>query len=152
MNKVYYQHSVDWLDAQFGVIQIIILVIVILGIFNTVSTSILERRQEVGNLRANGESRIEVLKLFSNEGFLVGVFGAIFGIIVVYAINLSFLKDGILMPPAPGLTRQFHVKIELQEWMAVQTFIIGTVTSFVATFLASLRVINQKISDLLRSV
>ncbi len=152
LDKVYYQHSVDWLDAQFGVIQIIILVIVILGIFNTVSTSILERRQEVGNLRANGESRIEVLKLFSNEGFLVGVFGAIFGIIVVYAINLSFLKDGILMPPAPGLTRQFHVKIELQEWMAVQTFIIGTVTSFVATFLASLRVINQKISDLLRSV
>ena len=64
----------------------------------------------------------------------------------------GFLKDGILMPPAPGLTRQFHVKIELQEWMAVQTFIIGTVTSFVATFLASLRVINQKISDLLRSV
>ena len=56
------------------------------------------------------------------------------------------------MPPAPGLTRQFHVKIELQEWMAVQTFVIGTVTSFVATFLASLRVINQKISDLLRSV
>ena len=152
LDKVYYQHSVDWLDAQFGVIQIIILVIVILGIFNTVSTSILERRQEVGNLRANGESRIEVLKLFSNEGFLVGVFGALFGIFVVYAINLSFLKDGILMPPAPGLTRQFHVKIELQEWMAVQTFIIGTVTSFVATFLASLRVINQKISDLLRSV
>ena len=57
-----------------------------------------------------------------------------------------------LMPPAPGLTRQFHVKIELQEWTAVQTFIIGTVTSFIATFLASLRVINQKISDLLRSV
>jgi len=152
LDKVYYQHSVDWLDAQFGVIQIIILVIVVLGIFNTVSTAILERRQEVGNLRANGESSFEVLKLFSNEGFLVGVFGALFGIVLVYTINISFLKDGILMPPAPGLTRQFHVKIELQEWMAVQTFIIGVVTSSVATFLASLRVINQKISDLLRSV
>ena len=152
LDKVYYQHSVDWLDAQFGVIQIIILVIVILGIFNTVSTAILERRQEVGNLRANGESQLEVLKLFSNEGFLVGVFGALFGIFIIYAINLTILKDGILMPPAPGLTRQFHVKIELQTWMAVQTFFIGVVTSSLATFLASLRVINQKISDLLRSV
>ena len=53
-------------------------------IFNTVSTSILERRQEVGNLRANGESSLEVLKLFSNEGFLVGVFGAIFGIFSLF--------------------------------------------------------------------
>jgi putative ABC transport system permease protein len=48
LDKVYYQHSVDWLNAQFGVIQIIIITIVVLGIFNTVSSGILERKQEIG--------------------------------------------------------------------------------------------------------
>lgn len=37
LDEVYYQHSVDWLNAQFNVIQLIILTIVLLGIFNSVS-------------------------------------------------------------------------------------------------------------------
>src|SRR5690606_29471308 len=55
LDEVYYQHSVDWLKAQYTVVQVIILSIVLLGIFNAISTSILERKQEIGNLRANGE-------------------------------------------------------------------------------------------------
>ena len=98
------------------------------------------------------ELKLKILANHKIKYFLVGVFGALFGIFIIYFINLTVLKDGILMPPAPGLTRQFHVKIELQTWMALQTFFIGVVTSSLATFLASLRVINQKISDLLRSV
>ena len=50
LDKVYYQNSVDWLDTQFYVVQLIILSIVLLGIL--ISTSILERKQEIGNLRA----------------------------------------------------------------------------------------------------
>jgi len=41
LDEVYYQHSVDWLNAQFHVIELIVLTIIVLGIFNTVSTSIL---------------------------------------------------------------------------------------------------------------
>ena len=56
MDKIYYQHSVDFLKSQFGLILTIILVIVLLGVFNTVSLSVLDRRHEIGVLRANGES------------------------------------------------------------------------------------------------
>jgi len=151
LDKVYYQHSVDWLDAQFGVIQLIILTIVVLGIFNTVSTAVLERKQEIGNLRANGESRLDVIRLLAMEGLTLGCLGAAAGIVLVILINSTILADGILMPPAPGITRQFFVRIELQHLMAVQTFLLGAGTAILATVLASFRIVRMKIAEALSS-
>lgn len=152
LDKVYYQHSVDWLGSQFAVIQMIILTIVILGIFNTVSTGVFERKQEIGNLRANGESSGDVLLLLMGEGISMGVFGALMGLLIAYLMNAILLRNGILMPPAPGITRQFHVRIEPQWMQALVAFVLGAVTAALGTFLAALKVINLKISDLLRSV
>ena len=100
LDEVYYQHSVDWLAAQFGVIQLIILAILLLGIFNTVSTAVLERKQEIGNLRANGESVLDVLRLLGAEGLVLGSLGALLGIAVALVLNETVLAHGILMPPA----------------------------------------------------
>ncbi|MEK6705637.1 MAG: FtsX-like permease family protein [Bdellovibrionota bacterium] len=152
LDKVYYQHSVDWLDSQFGVIQIIIIAIVILGIFNTVSTGILERKQEIGNLRANGDSAMEIIRMFICEGVAIGLIGAALGLIIALLINSTILRSGILMPPAPGITRQFHVLIELQPVMAIKAFMMGALTAAIATLLAAIRVARLPIGDALRSV
>lgn len=152
LDKVYYQHSVDWLDSQFGVIQFIILAIAVLGIFNTVSTGVLERKQEIGNLRANGESVGDVMKLLLTEGLALGVLGALAGVVLVWALNSTLLSQGILMPPAPGLTRQFHVRVELQWLMALQVFLMGAASALAATFFASFRVARMPIGEAMRSV
>lgn len=151
LDEVYYQHSVDWLKAQFGVIQVIILTIVLLGIFNSVSTSILERKQEIGNLRANGESTLDIMKLLACEGIALGIIGSILGILLSIVLAETFLRNGIVMPPAPGLTRQFHVMVELRAPMAVQTFVLGVATAFVATIIAGVRVARMSIGEALRS-
>lgn len=152
LDKVYYQNSVDWLNSQFGIIQAIIIFIVVLGIFNTVSTGILERKQEIGNLRANGESSGDILKLLALEGIVLGVAGALIGCVVTALINSTLLRQGILMPPAPGLTRQFHVLIELQMSMAYMTFAMGTATALVGTLVAGIKVSKMPIGEALRSV
>ncbi|MCQ8179759.1 ABC transporter permease [Methylomonas sp. SURF-1] len=152
LDEVYYQHSVDWLAAQFGVIHLIILGIVILGIFNTVSTSVLERKQEIGNLRANGESKSDIMLLLVWEGITLGVLGAGLGLIVALGLDFFLLREGILMPPAPGLTRQFRVLIEFQPSMALITFGLGSSSALLATMLASARVVRASIGDALRSV
>lgn len=151
LDKVYYQHAVDWLASQFSVIKIIILLIVVLGIFNTISTGVLERKQEVGNLRANGESSNQVLALFMMEGTVLGVLGALIGIVGSVVINATLLGNGILMPPSPGLTRQFHVLIELQAVGALETFVFGSACAIFGTFLASAKVVKMPIGDALRS-
>jgi putative ABC transport system permease protein len=151
LDKVYYQNSVDWLNSQFGIIQFIILTIVVLGIFNTVSTGILDRKQEIGNLRANGESAGQVIQLLCWEGAALGMIGAAFGIALAWGLNSALLSKGIVMPPAPGLTRQFAVMIEFRPAMAVASFILGATTALFGTVLAAIRVARMPIADALRS-
>jgi putative ABC transport system permease protein len=151
LDKVYYQHSVDWLNQQFHVIQLIILSIVILGIFNTVSNAVLERKPEIGNLRANGESPSDVMKLLNLEGLVVGLLGASIGILFALVLNFTLLRDGILMPPAPGLTRQFHVLIEFLPAQALWAFALNSLTTVIGTGLAAWKVARMPIADALRS-
>lgn len=152
LDKVYYQHSVDWLAAQFAVIRLIILAMVVLGIFNTVSISVLDRKQEIGNLRANGESVAEVTWLLVLEGAALGILGGALGIGIALGLDVAFLRQGILMPPAPGITRQFRVLIEFQPTMALYAFLLGTAATLVATALAAIRVVRMPIGEALRAV
>jgi putative ABC transport system permease protein len=152
LDKVYYQNSVDFLASQFQFIRFIILFIVVLGIFNTISTGILERKQEIGNLRANGESKGEVLRLLLFEGILLGLLGSLLGIVVAYGLNFSLLAEGIPMPPGPGITRSFMVKVELVPLYSVAIILLGMVSSLVGSFFASIKVVRMEIGDLLRSI
>ncbi len=151
LDKVYYQNAVDWLASQFRVIRGIILLIVVLGIFNTVSTGVLERKQEVGNLRANGESAWDVLALFLTEGMLLGIGGALLGIVLTWILTQTVLAGGILMPPSPGLTRQYFVRIELQALGGIATFLLGFCCAAVGTFLAAFKVTRMEIGTALRA-
>lgn len=151
LDKVYYQHSVDWLNAQFNVIQVIILSIVLLGIFNSISASILERKQEIGNFRANGESISDIMRLIITEGFLVGVIGSIIGIGLSFFVMTVFLDHGIVMPPGPGLTKPFYISFKFEWDMVFSTFTLSVISAIVASSLAGIRVARMPIAKALRS-
>ena len=151
LDRVWYQNSVDWLESQFGVIEGIILTIVILSIFNTVSMLILERKHEIGALRANGESILDVMQLFFAEGLVLGILGAVLGILIGLFVSNVLVPHGILMPTAPGLTRQFYVMIDLEPRMASKTFLLGVMTAVSGTLVAGYRVAKMPIGFALRS-
>ncbi len=151
LDKVYYQHSVDWLNAQFNVIQLIILSIVLLGIFNTVSASILERKQEIGNLRANGESIFSIMRLFLAEGAMLAILGSCIGIAISAFALKVFVDKGLLMPPGPGMTRQFLVTFHFEWGMVFYTMALSCIAAMIASFLAGFRVARMSISKSLRS-
>ncbi|MBS0653456.1 MAG: ABC transporter permease [Verrucomicrobia bacterium] len=151
LDKVYYQNSVDWLKAQFHVVQAIILSIVLLGIFNTISASILERKQEIGNLRANGESRLDVLKLILSEAVFLGVLGSAIGLGITYVVSKGFFENGILMPPGPGSTRAFYLIFSFTWTMALSTMAMSVISAIIASFLAGIKVAKMPIAKALRS-
>lgn len=151
IDKVYYQNSVNWLQTQFYVVQLIILCIVLLGILNTISTSILERKQEIGNLRANGESKWDVTKLILLEGALLGLLGSLLGIAATFAIAKGFLHKQVLMPPGPGSTRQFFLSFYFTTDMALRTVILSVISALAASFLTGIKVARMPIAKALRS-
>lgn len=151
LDEVYYQHSVDWLKAQFGVVQIIILSIVLLGIFNAISTSILERKQEIGNLRANGESRSHVLLLVLAEGALLALFGTLLGVAGSWCLLKVLVYKGFSMPPGPGMTKQFIVTFAFKPSMIAYTVGLSAIATTAASFFAGWRVVRMSIAKSLRA-
>jgi putative ABC transport system permease protein len=151
LDKVYYQNAIDFLKSQFDTIRLVILLIVILGIFNTISSGVLERKQEIGSMRANGESNQSIMGLLCLESFFLGLIGAAAGLLFAYFMVAIPLHNGILMPPSPGLTRHFHVLIELQSSYALSTLILGPITALIGTILAGYSLTKKPIADLLRS-
>ncbi len=49
-------------------------------IFNTINSSIIQQRKEIGILRALGATKIDILFLFSLEGIVIGAIGSIIGL------------------------------------------------------------------------
>jgi putative ABC transport system permease protein len=73
------------LGVLYGLLALAI-VIAVLGIINTLALSVVERRREIGMLRAVGMSRKQVRRTIYLESLLIAVFGAIVGV----ALGLTF--------------------------------------------------------------
>lgn len=72
----------NFILAGFGAIG---MVVAILGMFNTLTISLLERTKEIGLMMALGGRRIDMRKLFLFEAILLSVAGAIIGIVFAVA-------------------------------------------------------------------
>ncbi|WII72852.1 ABC transporter permease [Bdellovibrio sp. 22V] len=151
LDKNYYQNSVDFLNAQFAFIRSIILVIVGMGIFNVISVGLLERAGEVGALRANGEKRSRLLRILLIENSLLGVLGGILGICIAILIDKTLLVKGVPMPPAPGITRQFFVFLDIMPRHYIQAVLLPMLATVIASLYPTVKLLKKTIPELLRS-
>lgn len=151
LDKNYYQNSVDFLNAQFSFIRSIILVIVAMGIFNVISTGLLERAGEMGALRANGEKRSRLYKILVIENALLGILGGFFGVCLAILVDKTLLAKGILMPPAPGITRQFVIFLDIQPSHFTQALLLPMAATIIASLWPIMKLLKKSIPDLLRS-
>lgn len=74
-------------DAFLLIFGSLALVVASLGIINTLVMAILERRREIGVLKALGASDRDVRKLFFAEAGAMGLVGGIFGVLIGWLIG-----------------------------------------------------------------
>ncbi len=67
------------------IVGMVALAIAALGMFNTLTVSLLERTREVGLMKAMGMKSHEVRELFLTESLVMGFFGGILGIILGFS-------------------------------------------------------------------
>ena len=72
----FYEKTVEMYKGQFGVLQLIILVMVLLSVANSVNMSIFERTGEFGTMMALGNRSSQIFRLIVVESLLLGVIGA----------------------------------------------------------------------------
>ena len=75
------------LDVFLGIFGSLALAVASIGIVNTLVMAILERRREIGIMKAIGASDSDVKKLFFAEAGAMGILGGIVGVILGWAIG-----------------------------------------------------------------
>ncbi|MFC4125448.1 ABC transporter permease [Nocardia rhizosphaerae] len=79
------------LAILYGLLALAV-VIAVLGIINTLALSVVERRREIGMLRAVGTQRFQVRRTIYLESMLIAIFGAIVGLVLGIALGVGFLR------------------------------------------------------------
>jgi putative ABC transport system permease protein len=79
------------LGLLYGLLGLAI-VIAILGIVNTQALSVIERRREIGMLRAVGMQRKQVRRTVYLESLLIAVFGAVLGVSIGITFGALFMR------------------------------------------------------------
>jgi putative ABC transport system permease protein len=151
LDETFYGNAVRFLNSQYQFIRAILLILVGLGIFNMISVGLLERASEVGALRANGEPRQRLVKIFFIENSLIGILGGVLGVLLAWIIVKTILVGGISMPPAPATTRWLLVKIQMLPEHYLKAVLLASMTTLLASMLPIYRLMRRSIPDLLLS-
>lgn len=82
---------IDQMMATLYALLGLALLIAVLGIINTLALSVVERRQEIGMLRAIGMSRAQLRRTIYLESTYIAIFGALLGVVVGLVIGLPLV-------------------------------------------------------------
>ncbi len=87
--------ALEMTDESMGIISGLLLIIVLLGILNTLFMSIFERMFEFGVLQALGTRSSKVFQMILAEAVWLGLFSIVIGIIVCLMVTYLVNLDGI---------------------------------------------------------
>jgi ABC-type lipoprotein release transport system permease subunit len=88
------------LNALSFLLIFVLMLIISVGIMNTLWIAIRERTREIGTLRAIGMQRRRVLLMFVLEGFILGLLGTLSGVLLGLAVCLGVNAAGMPVPLA----------------------------------------------------
>ncbi len=116
--------------TMFALLGMVALSVAALGMFNTLTVSLLERTREVGLMKAMGMKSGEVKELFLTESMVMGFYGGILGIIlgVMAGKLLSLVLTIFAISQGAGVINISHVPFYFIILIAVLSLGVGIAT------------------------
>lgn len=120
------------LDLLLGIFGSLALAVASLGIINTLAMAILERRREIGVLKALGASDKDVRQLFFAEAGVMGLLGGAVGVVLGWAIG------HVIQLGTNYILRQQQIPAEniwtVPAWLVASAIVFSLIVSLAAGF------------------
>ncbi|MEA2103196.1 MAG: FtsX-like permease family protein [Candidatus Cloacimonadota bacterium] len=141
-----------------GIYNWIYFIVALFGAFiigNIMMMVVFERRKEIGLIRSLGMSAKNVLFLFINEGFILGLIGSLIGSGLGFLLVLFFHYHGIDFSRMMGSLRfpmDNIINFKLSFYGIFMPLALGTVIAALISVAPSYKAAKMKIADSLKSV
>ena len=119
-----------------GLIRGVVMLVVALGIASVLVVSVVQKRREIGILRAMGATRGQVMRIFLLQGAIVGTLGSALGVLLAVGLIWAFTT---LVRGADGLPL---FAIALSPGLALQIAGIATLCGVLAAVAPARRAAN----------
>src|SRR5262249_33250231 len=145
----FYHQVVLLYNGIFGFLGIVVFAIVVFSVANTILMSVFERTREIGTLMAIGTPRGKVWRMFLLEGLLLGLLGGVLGLAAGALAALAINRANLMLPPPPGYTVGYSLRVMLQTPTLVTAFLISLVTATLSSIVPALKASRLVIVDAL---
>ncbi|MGV0385006.1 ABC transporter permease [Corynebacterium sp. 22_2729] len=108
--------SIDQLLMILNAMLALSILVAILGIINTLALNVIERKQEIGMLRAVGMFRRQVRRMITLEAVQIAIYGALLGVLIGVGLGWVFVK----VLAAEGLDKA------VLPWQLLLTMVVGS--------------------------
>jgi putative ABC transport system permease protein len=131
--------TVDQINQFFSIFQIILIsfgaiaiIVACLGMFNTLTISLLEKTREVGFMKALGTTRRDIYMLFISESILIGALGSLAGVLIGAALgtSLNLAIAGLAKATGNVAVQLFYTPFYLAALIIAVAVIISFLTGF----------------------
>jgi putative ABC transport system permease protein len=147
----FYQKTVGLYRRQFGVLQLIVLVMVVLGVANSVNTTLYERTGEFGTMLALGNRGRDIFRLAVTENLILGLVGSALGGAIGVGLAWGISAIGIPMPALPNSEVGYTALIRVSPALAFTAMAVGTVATVMAAVLPARRAGRLQVAAALRA-
>ncbi|HET8936955.1 MAG TPA: ABC transporter permease, partial [Polyangiales bacterium] len=121
--------AIDRTFALTRATEFVAIIVAILGIINTLLVTVMDRRTEIGMLKAIGADSSQVQNMLLTEGALIGLASTLVGVTFGMAFSAYIVKELMLFQVG------WHMSWQLSPWAIVEIFIAAQLVTFVSVWL-----------------
>jgi putative ABC transport system permease protein len=148
--------TVDQINQVFKFFNIILvgfgaigMIVAVLGMFNTITISLLERTKEIGLMVALGGRNSDIRKLFVYEALLLSLSGAVIGIFSATVLGQTVNIIMNIFASHRGVTKHFQL-FAMPWWLILGTIVFMVVVGLLVVFIPARRASRIEPIDALR--
>jgi len=148
----YYKQVRTLFNGIFLFMGLIVFFMVLMSSVNTLLMTMFERTREIGAMLAMGTPRAWIVALFMTEAVLIGVLGAVAGVVVGNLLGVLINISGLHMPPPPGYTVNIPFLVKHVPSLMIGSSLLVIVSLAFASILPAVRASRLQIAEALAHV